>query len=379
MNLELLSEYCRSQLQPMLACLRRAVEIESPSTSKPSLDRIAAFFAHELKRVGGQVLLHHRRDAGAAVTACFWSKRRQSKPILILGHTDTVWDLGTLAQMPFRVRNGHAFGPGVLDMKSGIICGLWALRALREFRIEPSSPVRFFLTPDEEIGSRAFRTEIKREAKSARACLVLEPAAKGGALKTARKGVGEFRIEVQGRPAHAGIEPEAGINAITELARQILRIERFARPRSGLTINVGLIKGGTRPNVAPEYASAMIDVRIPALRDGAAIERKMQALKPFAPGARLKVTGGMNRPPMERRVSRRLFMKAQEIGLQLGMRLTEVSTGGGSDGNFTAALGVPTLDGLGGVGAGAHGRDEHVIVRELPRRAALLATLIATL
>ncbi len=379
MDLRSLARYCRSQLQPMLNCLRQAVEIESPSSSKPSLDRIAAFFAREFERAGGQVQLRRRASSGTAVTAEFWGGRREYKPILILGHTDTVWDLGTLSRMLFRIRNGRAFGPGVLDMKSGIVCGLWALRALRELKIEPRGSVRFFLNPGEETGSRAFRSQIEQEAKRASACLVLEPAAEGGALKTARKGVGEFRIVVRGRSAHAGIEPQAGINAISELARQLLRIERFARPRSGLTINAGLIEGGARPNVVPEYASATIDVRIPRLRDGPTIERKMRSLKSLAPGARLTVTGGINRPPMERRSSHRLFRKAQELGLQLGIRLDEASTGGGSDGNFTAALGVPTLDGLGGVGGGAHARNEHIVIRELPRRAALLAALIASL
>ncbi|HLI29633.1 MAG TPA: M20 family metallopeptidase [Terriglobia bacterium] len=363
----------------MLACLQQAVEIESPSRSKPALDRIGAFFAWEFERAGGRAQLHRRMDSGNAVTAEFWSSRHAHKPILILGHTDTVWEVGALSTMPFRIRNGRAYGPGVLDMKSGIVCGLWALKALRELKIEPRHPVRFFLNPDEEVGSRAFRSQIEGEAKQASVCLVLEPAAEGGALKTARKGVGEFRVVVHGRSAHAGIEPQAGTNAICELARQLLRIEGFARPRSGLTINTGFIEGGARPNVVPEYASATIDVRIPRLRDGVAIERKMRSLKPFAPGAHLTVTGGINRPPMERRVSRSLFRKAQELGGQLGMRLDEASTGGGSDGNFTAALGVPTLDGLGGVGGGAHARNEHIIIRELPRRAALLAALIANL
>src|SRR5487761_276629 len=366
MDLRPITRCCQSHLPEMLGCLRRAVEIESPSSSKPALDRIARFFARELERAGGRTQVWRRVNSAPAVTAEFWGERRECKPILMLGHTDTVWALGTLSRMPFCIRNGRAFGPGVLDMKSGIVCGLWALRALRELKIEPRCPVRFFLNSDEETGSRTFRAQLER-------------AAEGGALKTARKGVGEFQIAVHGRSAHAGIEPETGINAISELARQLLRIESFARPHPGLTINTGVIEGGTRPNVVPEYASATIDVRIPRPRDGATIERKIRALKPIAPEARITVIGSINRPPMERRVSQHLFRKAQEVGFQLGMRLEEASTGGGSDGNFAAALGVPTLDGLGGVGGGAHARSEHIMVRELPRRAALLAALIASL
>ncbi len=262
-------------------------------------------------------------------------------------------------------------------MKSGLVCGLWAIRALQALGIRPASPVRFFLNSDEETASLAFRKRILAEARRARAVLVLEPAAAGGALKTARKGVGEFRITVRGRAAHAGINPEAGVNAIAELARQLLRIEKLASPQRGLTLSVGVIQGGTRSNVIPETASAAVDIRVPRLSDGKAIERKVYGLKPFHPEAQLEIRGGINRPPMERARARELFRVARKLGRQLGMELEEASTGGGSDGNFTAALGIPTLDGLGGVGEGAHARNEHVIIRELPRRAALLAALLA--
>ncbi len=281
--------------------------------------------------------------------------------------------------MPFRIRKGRAYGPGILDMKSGLVCGLWAVRALRALKVSPSSPVRFFLNSDEETSSVAFRKRILDEARGARAVLVLEPAAAGGALKTARKGVGEFRIIVHGRAAHAGINPGAGVNAIAELARQLLQIEKLARPSRGLTLSVGVVEGGTRVNVVPERASAVVDVRVPRLKDGEAIDRKVYGLKPIHPEARLEITGGINRPPMERARAAGLFRKAKELARELGMELQEASTGGGSDGNFTAALGIPTLDGLGGVGDGAHARREHVLIRELPRRAALLAALIATI
>jgi glutamate carboxypeptidase len=372
-----LLEYCQSEKQQMLRCLRQAVETESPSGSKEAIDRMAAFFAAEFKRCRGKARLLPHPTAGAAVCAEFWGRIRGLKPVLLLGHHDTVWDLGTIKKMPFRVRNGRAYGPGILDMKAGLVCGLWAIRALQALGIQPRSPVRLFLNPDEEVSSVAFRSRMEAEAKQARAVLVLEPAAAGGALKTARKGVGEFQITVHGRSAHAGINPASGVNAISELARQLLRIEKLAHPERGLTLVAGVIHGGTRSNVVPDRAWAAVDVRVPRLRDGEWIERKVCALKPVHPEARLKIRGGVNRPPMERAQAAYLFHQAREAGRQLGMDIDEASTGGGSDGNFTAAFGIPTLDGLGAVGEGAHALDEHILIRELPRRAALLAALLA--
>jgi len=368
----------------MLRCLRRAVEIESPTSSKPHVDRLAAFFAREFARAQGAVRILEHPTAGSSVVAEFWSKLKvgragRRKPILLLGHIDTVWDAGTLSRMPFRISKTRAYGPGILDMKSGIVCGLWAIRALQALKVTPASPVRFFLNSDEEVSSLAFRKQILAEARGARAVLVLEPAAGGGALKTSRKGVGEFRITVHGRAAHAGINPAAGVNAIAELARQLLCIEKLASPERGLTLNVGVIHGGTRSNVIPEHAWAAIDVRIPCARDQKIIERKIYALQPIHPQARLVIRGGINRPPMEHARAAELFRKAIELGRQMGMKIEEASTGGGSDGNFTAALGIATLDGLGGVGDGAHALDEHVIISELPRRAALLAALLGSI
>jgi glutamate carboxypeptidase len=306
------------------------------------------------------------------------SARADSKPVLLLGHLDTVWGIGTLREMPFKVRAGRAYGPGIFDMKSGIVCALWAIKALHSTGIPRARPVRIFLNPDEEVASRAFRKELLAEARRARAVLVLEPALGSGALKTARKGVGEFRLIVHGRPAHAGINPAAGVNAITELARQLLRVEEMADPKRGLTLTVGVIEGGTRTNVVPELAQARIDVRVPRPADARRIEQRVRSLKPLHPEARLVIEGGVNRPPLERVRAVALFEQARELGRKMGLELEEGSTGGGSDGNFTAALGIPTLDGLGGVGDGAHARHEHVVIRELPRRAALLAALIAS-
>ncbi|HEY6293154.1 MAG TPA: M20 family metallopeptidase [Terriglobia bacterium] len=385
-----LLKWCHSDLDALLDCLRRAVEIESPSGAKASIDAMARFFAWEFSAAGAKsaALLDHPA-AGAAVVAEFpatelhapGQRRREqaAKPVLLLGHHDTVWEIGTLAAMPYKLRAGRAYGPGIFDMKSGIVCALWAMKALQALSVPRPRPVRVFLNPDEEVSSRAFRKRLLAEARRARAVLVLEPAMSDGALKTARKGVGEFRITVHGRPAHAGINPAAGVNAITELARQILRLEQMADPKRGVTLTVGVVEGGSRANVVPEVAHAHIDVRVPRRADAQWIERRVKALKPVHPEARLEIEGGVNRPPLERAHAAALFEQARELALRMGFEVAEACTGGGSDGNFTAALGIPTLDGLGGVGDGAHARHEHVIVRELPRRAALLAALIASL
>jgi glutamate carboxypeptidase len=377
--------YCRRDLSNTMKLLGEAVEIESPTYSRSNIDRIARFFAREFRRHHGKVSLLENPKTGAALVAEFWGgkgrreKENLKKPILLIGHHDTVWPKGTLARMPFRVQRGRAYGPGVLDMKSGIVLAIAAVRAVQALGLEPASPVRLFLNPEEETGSETFRGKIEHEAKGSRAVLVLEPAAKGGALKTARKGVGEFRLTVQGRSAHAGINPGAGINAIGELARQVLRIEKLAERRRGLTLNVGVIEGGTRSNVVPEIARARVDVRIPRADDQARIEEKMFGLKAVHPEARVKIEGGINRPPMERAMAAGLFAKARALAAQIGFEVTDAATGGGSDGNFSAALGIPTLDGLGGVGDGEHALHEHVIICELPHRAALLAALLVTL
>ncbi len=378
LDVKALARYCEAELESLVQCMKRAVEIESPSHNPAAIDRMATFIAGEFRRHGGRVCLLPHRTAGSALQAEFFGAARAAKPVLILGHLDTVWEIGTLKTMPFKISRGRAYGPGIFDMKSGIACGLWAAKALAALKIAPPGPVRFLLTPDEEVSSLAFRKELQAEARSARAVLVLEPSAAGGALKTSRKGVGEFLVTVHGRSAHAGIDPGAGVNAISELARQIPRIEKLARPERGLTLSVDVIQGGTRVNVIPEVASARVDVRVPTVADRTRIERQMRALRPIHRGARLEITGGVNRPPLERKMAGALFHKARELARGMGEDLKEASTGGGSDGNFTAALGIPTLDGLGGIGDGAHARHENVVLRELPKRAALIAALMAT-
>jgi glutamate carboxypeptidase len=379
-----LLNWCSADRDVMIDCLRRAVEIESPSGQREAINSMAQFFAAEIESAGGRAELLQHAEAGAAVLGDFPANGRahnrlDSRPILLLGHHDTVWELGTLASMPFGVRAGRAYGPGIFDMKSGVVCALWSLRALNALAVLRTRPVRIFLNPDEEVASRAFRKRLEDEARQCAAVLVLEPAAAGGALKTARKGVGEFRITVRGKSAHAGINPAAGVNAITELARVILQVTELADPAHGVTLTPGVISGGTRSNVVPEVARASIDARVPSMKDARRIERLIRGLRPADGHAKIDVEGGINRPPLEHKRAAALFAQARELGLRMGMELAEASTGGGSDGNFTAALGIPTLDGLGGVGDGAHARHEHVIVRELPRRAALIAALLATI
>jgi glutamate carboxypeptidase len=292
---------------------------------------------------------------------------------------DTVYPAGTLATMPCRVQNKRIWGPGVLDMKSGICLMLVAIEGLQRWHSELPRPVTVLLVSDEEVGSDSSRAITERLAKDSAAVLVLEPSfGPHGAVKTARKGVGEYTIKVTGKAAHSGLDFEKGQSAILELARQITVISKLVDLKRGLTLNVGVIQGGTRVNVVPAEATATLDVRIARMKDAAAIDRKLRTLRPFNRKCKLEVSGGINRPPMERTAGvAGLYVKAREIAAQLGWKLAEAAVGGGSDGNFTAGLGVPTLDGLGGVGDGAHAVHESIVIAELPRRAALLAGLIA--
>ncbi len=370
----------RSVRPHMLRLLRDFVCAESPSEAKPALDRLAARLAREWQRCGARVELVRQRCAGNHVRVELCPRGPARGQILVLGHYDTVYPLGTLARMPFRVARGCACGPGAFDMKSGLVMALAAARALARLRVPLSNRVVFLFTSDEEIGSGGSRRLIEREARRSRSALVLEPAAGArGRLKTARKGVGEFEIRVMGRAAHAGLEPEKGVNALHELALQITRIQKLSEPRRGITVSVGVAAGGTRTNVIPAEARALIDVRVRRRADARRIERRLRALRPILPGARLELRGSVNRPPMERTAaSVALFRHARQLGRALGIHLEEAAVGGGSDGNFTAALGVPTLDGLGGVGKGAHSPRESVVVESLVERAGLLAALLAT-
>lgn len=362
----------------MVDSVRALAAIESPSDDAAALERCAAALSSLLAESGGSVD-RPPGSRGVAHVRATWPG--DGPRALLIGHFDTVYPLGQLARQPLDVREGRLFGPGVYDMKAGLVIAMAAARALSAETSRPRRPhITLLATADEEIGSGTSRQLIEQMASESAAVLVLEPATASGAVKTARKGVGEFEILLAGVPAHAGVDPAAGASAVHELARLVLALEGLANPQRGLTVNVGVISGGTRSNVVAEQARAVVDVRIAYGADAPRIEEQIRTLAPGDPRVRIRVTGGVNRPPMERTAGVvRLFEMAREVAAEQGWVLTEGATGGGSDGNFTAALGVPTLDGLGAVGAGAHALHEHVVIKDLPVRAALLAGLLAKL
>jgi len=369
------AQYFEDRKDEIVRTIRQLVEMESPSDDKQAVDRLSALLAAKFEALGGHANFHKSTDFGDHLQVDFDSQR--PKPVLLLGHYDTVYPLGTLASMPCRVAKGRIWGPGVLDMKSGIVLMLAALEALRSGGELPRH-VTVLLVSDEEVGSESSRRITESLAKKSAAVLVLEPSyGLKGAVKTARKGVGEYTLKVTGKAAHSGLDFEKGQSAIIELARQIASISGFVDLKRGLTLNVGLVQGGTRVNVVPAEATAVLDVRIARQQDAAGIDRKLRSLKPFNRKCKLEIDGGINRPPMERTAGvAELYRKAVGIAKHLGWRLEEAAVGGGSDGNFTAGLGIPTLDGLGGVGEGAHATHESILISELPRRAALLAGLV---
>jgi glutamate carboxypeptidase len=376
--------FCQQHESEMLALLRKMVEIESPSDDKAAVDRMGAFLAEAFERLDGQVTFYPQEAAGNHLKAEFaggasggTSDRANAKPVLLLGHFDTVWPMGTLAKMPFRMEDGRAFGPGVYDMKAGITMMIFALRALKEAGA-PHRPVTILLDTDEEVGSTTGRPIVEATAKECEAVLVLEPSqGPQGHLKTSRKGVGDITVRVLGRASHSGVDFEKGRSAIVELARQLLEIVKFTDLSRGITVNPGVMQGGTRSNVIAAEAWAEVDLRIARAADAAELEKKFAALKPFDPECSIELSGGINRPPMERTEGTvRLFGITQEIAATMGWKLGESSTGGGSDGNFTSALGIPTLDGLGALGEGAHAANESIVIQELPQRTALLTALI---
>ncbi len=371
--------WLRAREQAMTGLLGRFVRAESSSFDKAAVDRFGRIVASEWKKRGATVTLLRQRERGDHVRAEWRPRGNRATPqILVLGHLDTVYNAGTITRMPFRVSRGRAWGPGTFDMKGGLVFALYAMDALAAAGCLPEKRVVFLWTSDEEIGSESSRAAIEREARRSDAVLVLEPAAGlDGRVKTGRKGVGEIELIATGRAAHAGLNPEDGINAIEEIALQIVRISRWNQPRRGITVNAGVIEGGTRTNVIPERARVLIDLRAARGEDTRALERKFRALRPILPGAKLEIRGGFNRPPMERKMSAALYAKARALSKEMGITLREAFVGGGSDGNFTAALGVPTLDGLGAVGEAAHSPRENIVVRALPERAALLAGLLS--
>jgi glutamate carboxypeptidase len=376
-----LLNFCQSNLTWQLETIEALVAIESPSTDKAAVDRCGLELERRLQQLatGGRAWRIPTADAGDIVGASY-GRESASAQVLVLGHFDTVWPIGTLARMPLERRDGRLHGPGTFDMKAGIGIAMLAVRALAA--LTPDLPLRIVLlwTTDEEIGSRAARALIESEARKSEAVFVLEPSLPGGVVKTSRKGVGELTLEVRGLSAHAGIDPTKGVSAIHELAHLITQLAPLNDPARGSSVNVGVIEGGTRSNVIAERARAVVDVRVATMGDKARVESFVRGLTPRDPRATLTVTGGIDRPPLERSAGVvRLYEIAKDVARGLGRELGEGSTGGGSDGNFTAALGVPTLDGLGAVGDGAHALHEYVDIDALAWRSALLAGVIARL
>ncbi len=367
--------YLRKHQSAMVDDLIRLAEIESPSTDKAAVDRLGALLADQLRSLGAAVDVLPQDGAGDHLRAR-WGDGPDG--VLLLCHMDTVWDVGTLARMPVRVADGRLYGPGVFDMKGGIVNALWAVRALRELDLLPDRRITLLITSDEEVGSATSRPLIEAEAVAHGMVFVLEPAhPPRGSLKTWRKGVGLYHMRVKGVAAHAGAAHDQGVNAIEELAHHILAIQALTDYAAGTTVNVGVVGGGTRSNVVPEEAWAAVDVRVMNQAEAERIDRFVRDLRPRLRGASVEVSGGLNRPPMVRTSATvALFQRAAAIAAGLGFSVDETGTGGGSDGNFTAALGVPTLDGLGVMGDGGHAQHEHVIISSLPERAALLAGML---
>jgi glutamate carboxypeptidase len=359
----------------MLDELRDLVLEESPSRNAEAVGRVAGRLARGFAAAGARVELAGGHPNGPNLVARYGGPGR---PVLILGHTDTVWALGTLAEMPWDERGGCAYGPGVFDMKAGCVVALEAVRALADAGLTP--PVTVLLNCDEEVGSASSRGLIEAESLKSRAVLVLEPSLPGGAAKTSRSGVAAYRLRVRGRAAHAGVEPEKGVNAVVALAGLVLRLHALSDYANGLSVNVGTVAGGTRSNVVPAAALAEVDVRFRTRAQYEAVDAAIRSLAPELEGAGLELAGGLDRPPFERTAATlALYERARAAARASGFELGHGHVGGASDGNFTAALGVPTLDGLGVEGDGAHAAHEHIRVENLPRRAAMLTRLVVDL
>jgi len=367
----------RRKESALVELARKMVVCESPSDNKSSVDACAAIAAAEARARGGKVKLHRQREYGDILEARFGSRTRKGvKPLLLLGHLDTVWPTGTLRTMPFRVIDGKLWGPGTLDMKAGVAMALTALEMLSEADLLQREVI-LLLNSDEEIGSPVSRPITEKLAKECEAVFVLEPA-QGLAYKTARKGTGNWRIDIRGVAAHAGVDFEKGASALSELSCVIDTVSGWTDLKRGLTVSVGVAGGGTKTNVIPADAFAEVDVRIAKIADGPRIERRFASLRAADKRCSLSVSGGINRPPMERtRGTVQLFQRAHLLAEELGFDLNEAATGGASDGNFTSALGVPTLDGMGAVGEGAHASHESILVEHLAPRTALLAGMLA--
>ncbi len=379
-----LRRHFEARRDDILSRARGLCEIESPSGDGEGSAAAVALLAELATGLGGHVSVERvvaPNDYGEhLILRAFDYVSNGERPLLLLGHTDTVHPRGPLAARPWRETEGRIYAPGVYDMKAACCIALEALRACEELSLKPRRPVVLLLTCDEESGSFSGRELVEREASRAEYVLVLEPPAPGGRAKTARKGTGLFTLEVEGRAAHAGLEPEKGVNAVLELARQIERVSALAKPELGTTVNVGTVSGGTHANVVPAGARAEVDVRFSTTAEACRLEESIRGLEPFDGRARLKVSGGINRPPMERTEAvAALFEKAKRVAASLDIELGEASVGGASDGNFAAACGASVLDGLGVDGDGAHAEHEHIQADAVVRRGAFLAALVASL
>ena len=378
-DLSALIDYYHSNLAGALDLLKTLVEIESCSYDKPGIDALAEFLASRFRERAAAVEILPEPVRGNALKAVYESSRN-AKPVMILGHLDTVWQSGTINTRPFRIEDGKAYGPGVFDMKSGMVLCLLICQFLQEKRIDPGRELIFFFSPDEEIGSQAALPHLTAIGRSCGQVLCLEPSLPGGKVKTFRKGVGNFTVRVEGIPAHAGVDHGKGANAILELSRQVLHLQGLTDYARGITVNVGKIQGGTASNVVPAVCEAQVDFRVATVADGRWLENAVRSIQPVDHRCRIQIEGGLNRPPLERTPAVvGLYQTAQALASSVGMDLGEGSTGGGSDGSFTAAMGIPTLDGLGVEGDGAHALHEHIIIDDLPRRAALLTALVQSL
>jgi glutamate carboxypeptidase len=376
MDLQALLRGVEAKSEWMRTNLCNLVRQESPSEDRSAVNATGAMVELIARDLGGRIKRNKQKDFGDVIELRFGPSRSSRKPVLLLGHLDTVWPLGTLKTMPWREEDGRYWGPGVLDMKAGVIMALTAVSILRQLQL--ARPVTLLLNSEEEVGSPVSRTITERLALQSEAVFVLEPA-QGLAYKTARKGVGQYNVQVTGVGAHSGVDFEKGHSAILELAKLVQTISNFTKLDRKLTVNCGVIAGGTRSNVVASQAHAEVDVRIAKASDAAYVEKLFRSLKVSDPHCKLTITGGTNRPPMERKAGTiALFKRARGLAAELGFELDEAATGGGSDGNFTAALGVPTLDGMGAVGAGAHAAHESVVIEHLVPRTALLAAMIAS-
>lgn len=363
-----------SRLPSMLNLLKRLVETESPSHEKQAVDRLGGIIVEECQRQAANVVIHPQKAVGDMIEA-HWGDGKAG--ILLLAHMDTVHPIGSLARMPFREADGRIYGPGIEDMKGGIVIGLTALSALNESKLLPTRGVTALFTSDEEIGSLYSRALIEGLALKSSLVLVLEPAMPDGSIKTWRKGVGDFTITVHGRAAHAGSAHKQGRNAIEELAHQVLAIQKLTDYELGTTLNVGKIRGGTATNVVPEEATAELDLRVMKPGEAERIIAALHTLPTHLDGTRLEVKGDLNRPPMPADdLMKKTFSKAHQLAAGIGLEIKASGTGGASDANFVAPLGIPLLDGLGAVGDGEHSEREYINASSLPERARLLATLL---